>query len=429
MSGCRTSPRILATFDRQDSGCRSYGVDVGGCRLFVKASVEVRAVPSLQRAVALHEAVRHEAIIPLLGAATTSDGGMLLVYPWVDGEVLYGAPLGGRPQRLDPGGPHARFRALPVAEVLAAVDEIFDAHLAVTAAGFVAVDLYDGCFIYDFHRRRMQLCDLDEYRPGPFVVEEERLPGSTRFMAPEEFERGATIDERTTVFNLARSALVLLDSGDLDGTFRGGAEARDVLTRATEPQPDERFPTVAEFVSAWRRATTRAGKLGAVLHGPRVILRPVTPDDVEPLAAMFALPELAEAWPGDNRRRLDSQMEGDGFVGFVIEREGERIGYIRYYEELDPNYRFAGIDIALHPSWCDQGFGTEALRTLARHLFEDLGHHRIMIDPRATNGRAIASYRKVGFRDVGIMRRYEQANDGTWHDALLMDLLREELTQ
>ena len=43
------------------------------------------------------------------------------------------------------------------------------------------------------------------------------------------------------------------------------------------------------------------------------------------------------------------------------------------------------------------------------------------------NARAIGSYRKVGFRDVGVMRRYERANDGTWRDSLLMDLLDEEL--
>jgi aminoglycoside 6'-N-acetyltransferase len=104
------------------------------------------------------------------------------------------------------------------------------------------------------------------------------------------------------------------------------------------------------------------------------------------------------------------------------------IGFIQYYEEDDPNYRHAGIDVALHPDRCGQGLGTDAVRTLARHLFDDRGHHRLVIDPRASNGRAIASYRKVGFRDVGIMRRYEQANDGTWHDGLLMDLLRDELT-
>jgi aminoglycoside 6'-N-acetyltransferase len=29
---------------------------------------------------------------------------------------------------------------------------------------------------------------------------------------------------------------------------------------------------------------------------------------------------------------------------------------------------------------------------------------------------------------VGIMRLYERGPDGTWHDGLLMDLLRDELT-
>jgi aminoglycoside 6'-N-acetyltransferase len=34
----------------------------------------------------------------------------------------------------------------------------------------------------------------------------------------------------------------------------------------------------------------------------------------------------------------------------------------------------------------------------------------------------------VGFRPVGIMRQYERGTDGTFHDGLLMDLLRDELT-
>jgi aminoglycoside 6'-N-acetyltransferase len=51
----------------------------------------------------------------------------------------------------------------------------------------------------------------------------------------------------------------------------------------------------------------------------------------------------------------------------------------------------------------------------------------VTIDPAAHNAAAIACYRKVGFREVGIMRRYERAPDGTWHDGLLMDLLPEDL--
>lgn len=41
------------------------------------------------------------------------------------------------------------------------------------------------------------------------------------------------------------------------------------------------------------------------------------------------------------------------------------------------------------------------------------------------NARAIRTYEAVGFRPVGVMRRYERGADGNWHEGLLMDLLRE----
>jgi len=242
---------VFASFLQQDSGCRAFGVRAGSGRWFAKVPVEARAGASVRRAVTLHASVRHATVVPLLGTVPTEHG-PALVYPWVDGEVLYGAPTRGRATRVDPSGPHARFRALPLPAVLAAVDSVFDAHIAVAAAGFVAVDLYDGCFIYDFARRRMWLCDLDEYRPGPFCVDGDRLPGSTRFMAPEELRSEGAIDQRTTVFNLGRTARVLLDSGDLDGRFRGSGPALGVLGRALRIDPGDRYQTVPEFLAAWR---------------------------------------------------------------------------------------------------------------------------------------------------------------------------------
>jgi aminoglycoside 6'-N-acetyltransferase len=91
-------------------------------------------------------------------------------------------------------------------------------------------------------------------------------------------------------------------------------------------------------------------------------------------------------------------------------------------------YRSAGMDIVLAPEFHDRGLGTDALRTMARHLFQDRGHHRLTIDPAAGNARAIATYAKVGFKPVGVMRKYERGPDGTWHDGLLMDMLQDELT-
>lgn len=92
-----------------------------------------------------------------------------------------------------------------------------------------------------------------------------------------------------------------------------------------------------------------------------------------------------------------------------------------------PDYRSAGLDIAVDPRWHGRGVGLDAIRTLARHLIEDRGHHRLTIDPAATNARAIAAYAKVGFRPVGTLRCYERGPDGNWHDGLLMDLLAGEL--
>lgn len=42
----------------------------------------------------------------------------------------------------------------------------------------MAVDFYDGCLIYDFARRMIWLCDLDCYRPGPYVLDRDREYGS-----------------------------------------------------------------------------------------------------------------------------------------------------------------------------------------------------------------------------------------------------------
>ena len=104
------------------------------------------------------------------------------------------------------------------------------------------------------------------------------------------------------------------------------------------------------------------------------------------------------------------------------------IGSIQFSEVDEPDYRSAGIDLFLATDAQGHGYGTDAVRTVARYLIQVRGHHRLTIDPAAANERAIHVYGKVGFRPVGVMRSYERGSDGTWHDGLLMDLLADELT-
>jgi hypothetical protein len=242
---------VFAVFDAQDSGCWSAGVRIGGRRWFVKTAVTAGARASLARARVLHAAVRHPVVVPLEQVVDTG-GRVVHVMPWREGEVLYHPTTNGRPDRAHPGHPLARFRALPLGRVEQAVDAILDAHLAVEAAGFVAVDLYDGAMLYDFATHRMDLCDLDEYRPGPFTVTGGRLPGSSRFMAPEEYEPGSVITTRTSVHALGRAARLLMDAGDREEQWRGTPEQLAVLRRATDAVPARRHHDVQAFAAAWR---------------------------------------------------------------------------------------------------------------------------------------------------------------------------------
>ena len=253
---------VFRAFRRQDSGRVSYGVEVDGRRWFVKPSDDPEIVESLRRALRLNERVRHPALPPLR-ASFRIPNGLALVYEWVSGEVLNDPRYTAEQRERDPAHPHARFRALPVDEVLEALDTIFDAHVALAERGFVASDLYDGSIIYDFEGSRVYLCDLDEYREGPFVLARDRAYGSRRFMAPEEFRRGATIDQVTNVFNLGRMAAVLLGdgSGSMDG-WRGTDEMREVVLRATDPERERRHPSVRRMVEEWREAAARPGESG-----------------------------------------------------------------------------------------------------------------------------------------------------------------------
>src|SRR5262249_31430575 len=109
---------------------------------------------------------------------------------------------------------------------------------------------------------------------------------------------------------------------------------------------------------------------------------------------------------------------------FTIEVDGAIAGLVQYWEEPEPKYRHAGIDIFVDPSRHGTGVGTEAVRLVVAHLFEVQHHHRLIIDPAVGNAAAVRCYEKVGFQPVGVMRQAERDADGQgWHDALLMELL------
>jgi aminoglycoside 6'-N-acetyltransferase len=165
------------------------------------------------------------------------------------------------------------------------------------------------------------------------------------------------------------------------------------------------------------------------LRGDRVVLRPLAEADVERIVELGADPEVERWWRGLTREHVLKKARGadEGVVVFAILADGELAGMIQYWEELDEEFRHAGMDLFLGAQYHGRGLGTDAVRTMARHLIHDRGHHRLTIDPAAHNERAIRSYEKAGFKRVGVMREYWLDPDGVWRDGLLLDMLASEL--
>src|SRR4030088_338240 len=188
-------------------------------------------------------------------------------------------------------------------------------------------------------------------------------------------------------------------------------------------------PPASSFATLSAKPRRRSKTEMPTLQGAHIRLRPATAADVADLARIRETPEVARWWRGgdDMAASVEEDLAEEGTETLVIEHEGKVAGAIQWHAEEEPDYRHAGIDIYLDPALRGRGLGTDAVRTLARHLIVDHGYHRLVIDPAAHTAAAIRSYSKAGFRAVGIMRRYERGADGTWHDGLLMDLLADEL--
>jgi aminoglycoside 6'-N-acetyltransferase len=159
-----------------------------------------------------------------------------------------------------------------------------------------------------------------------------------------------------------------------------------------------------------------------------VTLRDVSDDDIPVLVGLLQDPETSLWWGDYDEAKLRDEVADPRHSCWTIEIDGEPAGLLEATEELEPEYKNVALDIFIGAPYRGKSLGAEALRTILRVMFEERGHHRATIDPAIENERAIRSYKRVGFKPVGVLRKADRGPDGEWRDALMMDLLAEELS-
>jgi RimJ/RimL family protein N-acetyltransferase len=161
----------------------------------------------------------------------------------------------------------------------------------------------------------------------------------------------------------------------------------------------------------------------AVVDDVGFLVALVTHEEVEPFLAAVR-PKDAEAITKDVER---SDAEPDAFGLFVVEVDGEPAGTIRF-SRTNERSRIADIGgLAVHPDFRGRKVGDETARLFQRHLFDDLGYHRLQLEIYGFNERALAHAERSGFVREGVRRRAYWRNE-QWVDGVLYGLVAEDLS-
>lgn len=175
----------------------------------------------------------------------------------------------------------------------------------------------------------------------------------------------------------------------------------------------------------------------------RLKLRPPVGEDLDWMVEMACSPALLgeHNWSGQPpdevtvRRELEEGLANDSLVGstsgtLIVELlDGTRIGDVSWRTERwgpSPKSRCRAFGIALHPEFRGQGYGTEAQRLLIDYLFaNDDDLHRVQSDTAVDNRAEKRAFEKLGLTIEGVVRDAEY-RDGTYHDHVLVSVLRSE---
>jgi len=113
----------------------------------------------------------------------------------------------------------------------------------------------------------------------------------------------------------------------------------------------------------------------------------------------------------------------------IIDKKNDKLIGNCGFVSIDDRHSKSEVGIFIgDKDYLSKGYGSEALSLLIQYGFDYLNLHNIFLMVYDFNKRAIKSYKKIGFKEVGI-RREAMKRNGKYHDIIYMDILPGELNK
>ena len=244
---------VFKIYDDQDSGNICFGTEKHNQRYFIKFAgaltrryngAPADAVSRLKAALPVYSDLKHENLVELLDAKE-SNSGFALVFKWTDGDCM---------GKMYPAA-HRRFMLLPAHARLTVFHHILRFFAYVISQNYIAIDFYDGSIIYDFEKEKTTICDIDFFRKQPCINDMGRMWGSSRFLSPEEYQLGASLDEITNVYTLGATAFALFGGYHrTQDSWLLSDKLFQVAAKAVNDDRSQRKQTIRQFKEEWEAA-------------------------------------------------------------------------------------------------------------------------------------------------------------------------------
>ena len=168
------------------------------------------------------------------------------------------------------------------------------------------------------------------------------------------------------------------------------------------------------------------------IPGDRIYLSPMDPGDVEiytkwlndiEITRWLGMTSSVYGLPAEREYLEKTTKDPNNYQFAIVLREGDRLLGNVGLMDVNQTHRKATLGIFIGEAEDrSKGYGSEAIQLLLGYSFNWLGLRNVDLHVNSSNARAVACYKKAGFREYG-RRTGTIFAGGQWYDDVLMEAL------